>query len=158
MAFWTAAQVRSDATKRAVWHVERQGFETYLPLCRPSPRSAKIVPLFPGYLFVCVVDRWRCLLSTYGVVGLIRSGDAPARVREHEIERMRRQEGRDGIIILPLTKFQPGERVRVTRGPLAERVGIYAGMSARDRVRIMFTMFEREISIELREQDVIAAA
>jgi hypothetical protein len=30
-------------------------------------------------------------------------------------------------------------------------------MSARDRVRIMFSMFEREVSIELRERDVSAA-
>jgi transcription antitermination factor NusG len=157
MAFWTAAQVRSTETKRAIWHVERQGFETYLPLCRPTRRSAKVVPLFPGYLFVCIVDRWRCLLGTYGVIDVLRSGDAPARVREHEIERMHQQEGRDGVIILPLTKFQPGECVRVVRGAFVDRTGIYSGMSARDRVRIMFTMFEREVSIELRDQDVIAA-
>jgi transcriptional antiterminator RfaH len=116
MAFWAAAQVRSDATKRAIWHVERQGFETYLPLCRPSRRSAKVVPLFPGYLFVRIEGVWHCLLSTHGIIGLIRSGDAPARVREDEIERMRRQENKEGIIVLPLVKFQPGERVRVTRG------------------------------------------
>jgi hypothetical protein len=29
-------------------------------------------------------------------------------------------------------------------------------MSARDRVRVMFQMFEREVSIELRERDLIA--
>jgi transcription antitermination factor NusG len=53
---------------------------------------------------------------------------------------------------------KPGEKVRVVRGPLADHVGIYAGMTARDRVRVMFSMFEREITVELREQDVIAAA
>jgi transcription antitermination factor NusG len=78
-------------------------------------------------------------------------------VREHEIERMRRQENSAGIIMLPLTKFQPGERVRVTRGPFADRFGIYAGMSARDRIRVLFQMFEREVSVELREADVITA-
>jgi transcription antitermination factor NusG len=156
MSFWAAAQIRTDQAKRVIWHVERQGFEHYLLMCRASRRSAKIVPLFPGYLFVCVVDHWRCLLGTHGVVGLIRSGDAPAIVREHEIERMRAQEGRDGVIILPLTRFQPGEKVRVTRGPMADRVGLYSGMSARDRVRVMFQMFEREISVELREHDLIA--
>jgi transcription antitermination factor NusG len=155
--YWAAARIRTDQVRRAVWHVERQGFEIYLPVCRPSRRSLRTVPLFPGYLFVLVVDRWHCLLGTHGVIDLIRSGDAPARVRQDEIERMRRQENKDGIIVLPLVRFQPGERVRVVRGALAERVGIYAGMSARDRVRIMFTMFEREISIELRERDVSAA-
>jgi transcription antitermination factor NusG len=158
MAFWTAAQIKSDQVKRAVWHIQRQQFEVYLPLCRVSRRSTRVVPVFVGYLFVRVVDRWHCLNGTYGVIRVVCSGGVPAVVREHEIARMRDQEDKSGIIVLPLTKFQPGEKVRVTRGPLAERAGIYAGMSARDRVRIMFTMFERQVQIELREQDVISAA
>jgi transcription antitermination factor NusG len=59
------------------------------------------------------------LLGTFGVIDLIRSGEIPAKVREDEIDRMRRQENRDGVIVLPLTRYQPGERVRVTRGPFA---------------------------------------
>jgi len=38
MPYWTAARIRTDVTKRRIWHVERQGFEVYLPLCRPSSR------------------------------------------------------------------------------------------------------------------------
>jgi transcription antitermination factor NusG len=132
MAFWAAAQVHSPLAARAVRHVERQGFQTYMPLCRPSRRSQRTVPLFPGYLFVSIVDQWRCLLSTYGVINVIRSGDRPAVVRPDEIERIKANESRDGVIQLPLTRFQPGERVRVrvTRGAF---VDLYAGMSARDR-------------------------
>ena len=100
--FWAAAQIRADQTKRVIWHIERQGFETYLPLCRPSRRSARVVPLFVGYAFVRIENVWRCLLGTYGVIDILRSGDAPARVRDLEIERMRNQEGRDGVITLPL--------------------------------------------------------
>jgi transcription antitermination factor NusG len=156
MAYWAAARVRTDQTRRAVWHIERQHFETYLPMCRASRRSLRTVPLFPGYIFVCIVDQWHCLLGTVGVIDVIRSGDVPARVREDEIERIKANETRDGVIILLLVRFQPGERVRMLRGPLADRVGIYAGMSARDRIKVMFTLFEREVSIELRESDVAA--
>jgi transcription antitermination factor NusG len=78
-------------------------------------------------------------------------------VREDEINRIRAQETRDGTIILPLTKFQPGERVRVTRGPLRDQVGVvHAGMTARQRVAVMFMMFERETQIEMAERDLIA--
>jgi len=154
--YWAAARIRTDQTKRACWHIERQGFEVYSPKCRPSRRSVRIVPLFPGYLFVCIVDRWHCLLGTYGVIDLIRSGDLPARVREDEIQRMRRQEGCDGVIELPLLRFKPGERVRVTRGAFVDRVGLCAGLSARDRVRVLFQIFEREVPIELHERDLIA--
>ena len=158
MAFWAAARIRTDQTRRAVWHIERRHFEIYLPMRRTSRRSLRTQPLFPGYLFVAIIDRWHCLLGTYGVIDLIRSGDVPAKVREDEIERMRRQENRDGIIVLPLVKFQRGERLRVTRGPLVDRTGIYSGMSGRDRIKILFTMFEREVSIELREHDVASVA
>jgi Transcription termination factor nusG len=77
MAYWAAAQVQSSLAGRAKWHVERQGFETYMPLCQPSRRSTRVVPLFVGYLFVSVVDHWHCLLGTYGVLNVIRSGDVP---------------------------------------------------------------------------------
>jgi transcriptional antiterminator RfaH len=124
--YWAAAQIRSNEAKRTIWHVQRQGFEIYLPICRPSRRSARIVALFPGYAFIRIIDHWHCLLGTYGVIDIIRSGDSPARVREHEIKRMRDQENRDGVIVLPLTRFQPGEQVRVVRGPMIDRVGIYS--------------------------------
>jgi Transcription termination factor nusG len=52
MAFWAAAQLRSDQASRAVFHIERQGFQVYNPQCRPSRRSPRVQPLFPGYLFV----------------------------------------------------------------------------------------------------------
>jgi transcription antitermination factor NusG len=127
---WAAAQIRTNETARAVRNIERQQFQVYNPVCRPSRRSARIAPLFPGYLFINIVDRWVCLLSTSGVIDVIRSGDRPAIVRPDEIDRMRRQEGRDGVIVLPLLRFKPGEKVRVVRGPLADRIGIYTGMSA----------------------------
>lgn len=77
-------------------------------------------------------------------------------MREAEIERIKANENRDGIILLPLTRFQPGEKVRVTRGAFVDRTGIYAGMSARDRIRVLFQLFERDVSVELREADVIS--
>jgi hypothetical protein len=49
MPYWAAAQIRASESKRAIWHIQRQGFETYLPLCRPSRRSLRLVPLFVGY-------------------------------------------------------------------------------------------------------------
>jgi transcription antitermination factor NusG len=69
---------------------------------------------------------------------------------------MRRQQNREGIIILPLVRFRPGEKVRVVRGPLADYTGLYAGQSSKDRIRVLFRMFEREVSVELRERDLIA--
>jgi hypothetical protein len=49
--YWACAQIRSNETAHAVRNITRQDFEVYLPLCRPSRRSTKVVPLFVGYLF-----------------------------------------------------------------------------------------------------------
>ncbi len=49
------------------------------------------------------------------------------------------------------------EKVRVTHGPLRDHVGvIHAGMTARQRVAVMFQMFSRETQIDLHERDLIA--
>jgi transcription termination/antitermination protein NusG len=137
VSYWACAQIRASDHRQVLVRVARQGFETYLPMCRPSRRSTKVVPLFPGYLFVYVVDRWRCILGTKGIVNVLRAGDSPAVVRQDEIERIKAQETRDGTIVLPLTKFQPGERVRVVRGPLRDQIGVvHAGMTARQRVAV----------------------
>lgn len=154
MAYWSVAQIKTAEYRRVIWHVERQGFAVYLPMCRPSRRSLRTTPLFPGYLFIRIEGIWRCLLGTFGVIDLIRSGNMPATVRPWEIEQMRRQENRDGVIVLPLSRYQHGDRLRVTRGPLVDRIGTYAGLSARDRVRVLFSMFDREVPIELYERDL----
>jgi transcription antitermination factor NusG len=134
-----------------------KGSPSICPYAAPHVARCERCRSFPANLFIQIETMWHCLLGTYGIVDLIRSGDTPTRVREDEIERMRRQENRDGIIVLPLVKFRPGERVRVTRGSLQDHVGIYVGTCARDRIKILFTMFERECAVELSERDAISA-
>jgi transcription antitermination factor NusG len=157
MSFWAAAQIRASQAKLVIWRIERQGFTVYAPQCRATRRSTKITNLFPGYLFISIVDRWRCLLTVDGLINVIRAGDAPARVRPDEIERIRQAENKDGVITLPVLRFREGEKVRVTRGPLRDQVGIvHAGMTPKQRVAVMFLMFEREVQIEMAERDLTA--
>ncbi len=61
------------------------------------------------------------------------------------------------MIALPILRFQPGERVRVVRGPLVDHIGICEGMSAKDRVAVLFTMFNSPMAINVRERDLISA-
>jgi hypothetical protein len=62
---WAAARTRSNQEAYAAEHVTRAGFEVLAP---KTPKG----PLFHGYLFVLVVDRWRVLERTIGVLGLVR--------------------------------------------------------------------------------------
>jgi hypothetical protein len=38
------------------------------------------VPLFSGYLFVWIFDRWYSIENTIGVIRLLSTGDVPSRV------------------------------------------------------------------------------
>jgi transcription termination factor NusG len=76
-AFWGV--VRS-LPKREAFAAERlrmdHGFEVFLPLVQTKRASQ---PLFSGYFFCRIIDRWRSINSTLGVLCLVRVGDCPAR-------------------------------------------------------------------------------
>jgi len=56
---WYVVQTHSQAEAKACGHLQRQGFEIYLPKYLKRRRHARrtetvIAPLFPRYLFVAV--------------------------------------------------------------------------------------------------------
>jgi transcriptional antiterminator RfaH len=76
---WFILQFKSNSHHLAVKNLNRQGFETFLPLHdTTSRRLSRFIstskPLFPGYMFI-KFDRteseWHKINSTYGVSRLI---------------------------------------------------------------------------------------
>ena len=62
-------------------------------------------PLFPGYLFVRVVDRWRRIDRTMGVIGVVKTGETPARCPDNEIAALLARTDPDGIVRLSVPPF-----------------------------------------------------
>ena len=85
MRRWYVVYAQPHAEARAAEQLGRQGYEAYLPQQRRWLRHARkreLVrrPLFPRYLFVALdllATRWRPILSTIGVAGLVRHGEEP---------------------------------------------------------------------------------
>jgi hypothetical protein len=80
---------KSRSTVRAVYASERiqaAGFVTFLPMLQTKRASA---PLFPGYLFTFVIEQWRVLNTTFGVLTVVRTGDCPCRMPDAEIDRLK---------------------------------------------------------------------
>src|SRR4249919_1288886 len=98
MAFWSVAQTETRREGTAASFLADQGYTTYLPRIRIIHK--RIVPLFPSYLFVRIVDRWWSVNQTIGVIQLLTAGDAPAQVRDGIVEAIRAKE-RGGIVRLP---------------------------------------------------------
>lgn len=170
--YWALATLQPFGERLAVENCSQQGFEPYSPRCLDQRvvKGRKVefeAPLFPGYLFVKLTDRWRSLFGTKGITGLILDGDptsefaVPMRIRTSEIARIRSAEV-DGVIIIEpraraRRRFAKGDQVRTKAGTAMEnRIGVVSGETRQDRLKILFGMFGREVGVYVRESDLTA--
>jgi transcriptional antiterminator RfaH len=162
VSYWSVVQIESRMLQRRCGDVSvgehllaQSGYESYLPRTR-TRRSGKtlIAPLFAGYLFVHIVDRWYPVANTIGVLRLLMNGDEPARLPEHVVVDLRRAEI-GGFIRLPKAQalIKHGDAVRILTGPFRDHVGLYEGQSAREREHILLDLLGRKVRIELGHMD-----
>ena len=160
--YWVVARTKAQRERWAAENVARQGGTYYLPRLKPGKLAAHKPPpcLFPSYLFVQTNDgQWRYLLGTYGVSGLVMTGNTPALLPDSEIDRIRRREDNEGLIRLPSApnKFQPGAAVRVTDGAFSGFRGIYHEDGAQDRVAILLDYLGAKRKVLIGEDYLEAA-
>ena len=82
---WYIVQFKPNSHKIAVRNLQRQGFETFLPMHEVTRRTVVkfetvIRPLFAGYMFVaCDPEKawWRQINSTYGVSRMLSFAEGP---------------------------------------------------------------------------------
>jgi transcriptional antiterminator RfaH len=162
---WYAVQAQPRSEMKASSHLARQGFEVFLPRFLKRRRHARRVenissPLFPGYLFVAIdmaTQRWRCINSTVGVQRLVCIGNAPAIVERKTIEALKGRQDECGFIKLEKPRFMAGEKVRVIDGVFSDSLGIYEGMTDRQRVEILLELLGRKVRVHI-DIDSVAAA
>ena len=94
-------------------------------------------------------ERWSSVQRTVGIVQLLMTGDRPATINDAVVTDLRTREI-DGLVQLPTRpEFEPGDRVRVLRGPLRDQVGIFADMLPRERIVVLLQLLGTEHSIAL---------
>lgn len=163
---WYVVQTQPNAESKAVAHLGRQGFATYLPRYLKRRRHARRIdvvaaPLFPRYLFVEIdmaIQRWRSIYSTIGVSQLVCAGDIPALVPRHAVAMLKDREDAAGFIQLdrqPL--FHVGDKIRVLDGVFADCLGLYEGMKDSDRVAILLDLLGRKVRVMVDAESVAAA-
>lgn len=150
MSYWAIAQTHAQRENAAADHLKRQGFVIYLPCIEVKKRRA---PLFPGYLFVRINSVWYPILSTIGVMRLLRNGEQePSKLADHIVRKIREREVR-GIVKLP-KRLQPGMQVRILRGTFKDFIGIYDGMSGKERERVLLELLGRKVPIQIHPDDL----
>ena len=163
---WYVVQTQAQSEMKAVTHLTRQGYETYLPRYLKRRRHARRVdivaaPLFPRYLFVAIdtgAQSWRSIRSTIGVAQLICHGDAPAVISDKIIAQLKQGEDERGFIQIDnRSRFNQGDHIRVLEGAFADCLGVFQGLSDRERVEILLDLLGRKVRVSL-EINAIAAA
>ena len=163
---WYVVHTQPHRERLANEHLDRQGFDVYLPLYAKQRRHARRVetisaPLFPGYIFVHMDPRhlrWRSINGTIGVIRLVCQGDQPAAVPAGIVENLLSCEDDKGLHSpASLIVFDPGDRVRIIGGAFGDRVGVYERMTPDERVILLLDLLGREIKIRLPIEAVEAA-
>lgn len=154
---WYLIYAKPREEERALENLERQGYHGYLPrIERERLRRGKITtvvePLFPRYLFIRMVtgvggQSWLPIRSTRGVHHLVRFGQQLAEIDPALIDALRCREVH--LQQHPPPVFTPGESVRITDGPFAGIVAVYSMSEGRDRVRVLFEMIGKPVSLSI---------
>jgi len=149
--YWACAKTQPQAEAYAARNLEARGVTVFLPKIE-TRRSVQ--PLFASYIFCLVVDgHWLAIRTCYGVAGVIRFGDVPARVPDAEIAALQARMDANGVIRLPPEPpkrvWARGDRVKILGGQFASFDAIHSGMSNRAREIVLINMLgaQRQVAV-----------
>jgi transcriptional antiterminator NusG len=107
---------------------------------------------FPGYILVNMEldnETWHVVRNTPKITGFVGGARNPPPLPPHEVERLI-QRVPDPEAPKPVLHFQTDERVRVIEGPFAKMEGVIDEVNeAREKLRVIVTIFGRPTSVEL---------
>jgi transcriptional antiterminator NusG len=111
---------------------------------------------FPGYIFVKMemnTTSWHIVNDTPRVSGFIGGGKTPGSVRplpDHEVNQLTQQIEEGTVSATPQQRYEEGETVRVTDGPVANFNGTVDEVNAdKGKLRVLVSIFGRATPVEL---------
>jgi len=162
VAGWVVVMTKPNCENMAVANLTQQGFLCYFPRfkdARPN-KPVLIKPLFPRYIFTVIDRMWYAIRGTRGVSYLLMGEDGPAKVSTAVIDAIRSREDGEGLIQLSdkqEARFRLGMKVKAINGPLADKLLIYDGMTAHDRVKVLVNILGCQCPGTIDEKSLVAA-
>ena len=162
---WYIVQFKPNSHKIAVRNLQRQGFETFLPMHEVTRRTAAkfetvIRPLFAGYMFVaCDPEKapWRQINSTYGISRMLSFAAGPKRMPDALIAGLRARCDSVGKV-LPLESFEAGQPVEMHSGPFANFIATVEQMASDARVWVLLDFMGKETRVQVDRQQIQAVS
>ena len=152
---WFVLQFKSNSHHQATKNLNRQGFETFLPLHDHTSRKlSRFVntskPLFPGYMFIRF-DRtkpeWHKINNTYGVSRLVTYNSILKSIPTGFVEGLMKRYDLSGKL-LPIQKLKKGDQVTVLTGPFANFIACVEKYETNQRIWILLELMGRKAKVQ----------
>jgi len=156
-AAWFAAQTRSRHERLVAYHLEARKILQYLPTVTEThiwtDRRKKVeIPLFPGYVFVCINatnERRVEVLKTPGVVRLVGSNHGGTPIPAEQIDTIKTLIDRN-LPWAPHPFLKSGQRVRVRGGALDGVEGIFVKRIGLETLVISVDAIQRSLCVSIQ--------
>lgn len=155
---WYAAYTIARHEKKVVQHLQSRGVENFLPLYSSvrnwnGRRSTVELPLFPGYLFVCIgiCEKLR-VLEAPGIVRIIGFAGRLTPLPDVEVQALKATAELSTSRPSPL--LVAGRTVMIKRGPLCGLQGVIVRDAREFRVVINVQTIMQAFSVELDRADL----
>ena len=152
---WFILQFKSNSHHQATKNLNRQGFETFLPLHDSTSRkSSRFIntskPLFPGYMFIKfdqTETEWYKINNTYGVSRLITFNSILKSIPTRFINNLMKRYDLSGKL-LPIQKLKKGDQITVLTGPFSNFIATVEKYEADHRIWILMDLMGRKTKIQ----------
>lgn len=139
---WRAFYTEPRSELQVRWAIRALGFDAYVPTFRVEIKHGRQGhrgiksriehrPAFTRYVFVRFDDQdeWGAINSVKGLLHAVSNNGTPCRIPDEMIDEVKRLEsiGWFDKVTEKSSRLQPGQKVRVTEGPMADRLGEFIG-------------------------------
>lgn len=154
---WYVLQTKTKQEKLAIYNLEDQGFETFLPLYKRRKRGEWLITsLFPGYLFI-KLDlsdmNWKSVNGTRGVKRIMcMDPETPSPVPLEIMATLMHTE-----FVEDLEKvFAPGDKLKISEGMFKGHIGT-CEISSHKRVTLLLNILGGERRVQIDATKVVMA-
>jgi hypothetical protein len=111
-----------------------------------------------GWITRQLCSRRHAIQSTIGDSRLVGTGEGPAPVPGGIIQVLKQRENADGFVVLTRApRLAPGDKVRVVEGSFTDALGLYEGLTGKERVAILLDLLGRKVRVALDSASIDAA-
>ena len=158
---WYILQFKPNSHYQATKNLNRQGYETFLPLYDNTTRkTSRFIstrkPLFPGYMFITfdiIENGWHKINNTYGVSKLVTFNSQLKPIPTIFIDNLMMRYDSSGKL-LPVKELKKGDQVKVLMGPFADFIATVETYEMEQRVWILMDLMNRKTKIQTSSGDL----